>query len=128
VKALLDTHTFLWWTFDPGKLSAPAAAVCNNPAAALFLSPVSAWEIQIKRQAGKLSLPRPLADLIAEHQRLNGLQLLAVVLEHVLDLDNLPPVHKDPFDRLLISQARVEGLTLLSADAVVAQYPVSVVW
>jgi PIN domain nuclease of toxin-antitoxin system len=73
MKALLDTHTFLWCTFDPGKLSAPAATVCNNPAAELYLSTASAWEAQIKRQAGKLSLPRPLGDLISEQQRLNGL-------------------------------------------------------
>lgn len=127
MKLLLDTHTLIWWVSDPTKLSSKALALCHDPANTLSLSVVSVWEIQIKRQIGKLKLISPLVDLIAIQQR-NRLEVLSIRLEHVLALDNLPLHHKDPFDRLLIAQATFEDAVLVSRDAVFAQYPVNVLW
>lgn len=127
MKVLLDTHTFLWWDGDPGKLSARSLEVCQNPENTLLLSTASVWEMQIKIQLGKLKTELPLADLI-EQQVDNGVEILPVQISHVLELSNLPLHHRDPFDRLLISQARVEEAVFMSADPVVAQYPVKVVW
>jgi PIN domain nuclease of toxin-antitoxin system len=102
--------------------------VCNDPAAVLHLSVASAWEIQIKVQIGKLALPRPLADIIASQQVRNRLQILPATLDHILDIEQLPSIHKDPFDRLIVAQARVEGAILVSGEPVIARYPVTVVW
>ncbi|MCK6626755.1 MAG: type II toxin-antitoxin system VapC family toxin [Anaerolineae bacterium] len=128
MKLLLDTHTFIWWDSDPAKLSTQVLALCNDPANTLLLSVASVWEMQIKAQLGKLTFARPLTDLISQQQQTNHLQVLDVSLSHVLALDGLPTVHKDPFDRLLIAQANIEGAALLSRDPVFAEYPVSCLW
>ena len=125
---LLDTHTFLWWDEQPAKLSARVRALCQDPKTRLVLSVVSLWEIVIKAQLGKLVLADPLSVMVAREQRMNNLKILPVRLKHVLGMQYLPPIHKDPFDRLLIAQAQVEGAVLLSADAVLSQYPVQVAW
>jgi len=127
MKVLLDTHTFLWWDGDPGKLSAHALELCQNPENTLLLSAASIWEMQIKIQLGKLKIELPLADII-EQQEGNGVETLPVHVSHVLELSNLPFHHKDPFDRLLIAQARIEEAVIMTADPVVAQYAVKVVW
>lgn len=128
VSLLLDTHAFLWWDNGSVHLSPRVLALCHDPTVTLFLSLVSLWEIQIKSGLGKLSLRLPLRDLVADHQQKNGLRLLPVTLDHLLALDALPPTHKDPFDRLLIAQAQVEGMALASADHVFTSYPVSLIW
>ena len=128
MKLLFDTHTFIWWDSDPGKLSSQVLKLCQDENNTLILSVVSAWEIQIKSQLGKLKLDLPLADLIGGQQRINQIEVLPVALEHVLALDRLPQHHKDPFDRLLIAQANVEDATLLSKDAIFIEYSVEVVW
>src|SRR5882724_8994256 len=108
MKLLLDTHAFIWWDSDPGRLS-PAASVALCAAAnEVWLSAVSAWEMVIKAQLGKLSLRLALADIFTQQQA-NGLRILPVTLEHVLAVEGLPTFHKDPFDRLLVAQANVEG-------------------
>jgi PIN domain nuclease of toxin-antitoxin system len=127
MKALLDTHTFIWWDSEPAKLSAQVLALCQNPANTLLLSVVSIWEMLIKLQLGKLSLRAPLVNIVAQQQS-NGIQIVPVVLDHVLALESLPAPHKDPFDRLLVAQANVEAAVLLSADPIFAQYPVNVFW
>ena len=127
MKGLLDTHTFIWWDSDPSRLSASALAFLCNPANVVLLSVVSVWEILIKVPLGKLTLRAPLATILAEQQA-NGIQILPAYLPHVLALESLPSIHKDPFDRLLIAQANVEGAVLLSADTVISHYPVSVLW
>lgn len=128
MKLLLDTHTFIWWDSDPAKLSAQVLALCGDPANTLLLSVVSVWEMQIKVQLGKLTFAHPLADLIHQQQQTNHLEVLEITLPHVLALDGLPTVHKDPFDRLLIAQANIEGAVLLSRDPIFAEYPVSFLW
>jgi PIN domain nuclease of toxin-antitoxin system len=127
MKLLLDTHAFIWWDSDPGRLSAPALSALRDPANTVWLSVVSVWEIVIKAQLGKLTLRLPLPDVVA-HQQANGLLVLPVTLPHPLAVETLPPVHKDPFDRLLVAQAVVEGAELVSADPVFSHYPVRVLW
>jgi PIN domain nuclease of toxin-antitoxin system len=127
MKGLLDTHTFIWWDSDPSKLSAPALAFISDPANAVLLSVVSVWEIVIKLQLGKLTLARPLHTILADQQA-NGIHVLSVTLPHVLAVEGLPTPHKDPFDRLLVAQANVEGAVLVSADPIFAHYPVKALW
>jgi len=128
MKLLLDTHTFIWWDSEPAKLSSRALALCQDSGNTLLLSVASAWEMQIKLQLVKLKLGLPLAELIENQQRINNLEILHIGLEHVLALDQLPPVHKDPFDRLLIAQASVERASLVTNDPVMANYAVNVIW
>ncbi len=128
MKLLLDTHTFIWWDSEPARLSSLALALCQDSENTLLVSVVSTWEMQIKAQLGKLRLELPLAELIENQKRINSLEILHIELEHVLALDHLPPVHKDPFDRLLVAQARVEGASLVTNDLVMANYPVRVIW
>jgi PIN domain nuclease of toxin-antitoxin system len=128
MKLLLDTHTFIWWANEPEKLSERAVAACQGSSNTLILSVVSVWEMQIKMQLGKLRISRPIEELIKTQQQTNGLQVLSVELAHVLDLANLPSHHKDPFDRLLIAQANIEGATLVSVAPVFTSYSVQLLW
>ncbi|RKY69484.1 MAG: PIN domain nuclease [Candidatus Latescibacterota bacterium] len=128
MKFLLDTHTFLWWDSEPAKLSPQVLTSCQDRANAVLLSVASAWEMQIKLQLGKLKLNMSLAELIESQRRTNNIEMLPVALPHVLALQNLPSHHKDPFDRLLIAQANVEGAVLLSNDSIFAKYSVQLLW
>ncbi len=128
MKLLLDTHAFIWWDSEPNRVSPDALAQCQNRANELWLSVASVWETQIKLQLGKLRLSLPLAKLIESQQQTNGLQVLPITLAHVLAIEQLPDHHKDPFDRLLIAQANVEGAVLISQDPLFAKYSVKVVW
>ena len=123
----MDTHAFIWWDSDPARLSVATRAFIQDPTNFVYLSVVSVWEIVIKQQLGKLTVTMPLASRVMQQQA-NGLLLLPATLEHVLAVEALPSRHKDPFDRLLIAQANVEGAVLLSSDAVFSQYSVNVVW
>jgi PIN domain nuclease of toxin-antitoxin system len=128
MKLLLDTHTFLGLASGPEKLSHSAIAACENPTNQLYLSVVSAWEIQIKRQIGRLQLDVPLDQMIQAQQAANDLQILPVELHHVYVLNELPLHHHDPFDRLLIAQATAEQAWLVSTDSQFEPYPVPVIW
>lgn len=127
MKLLLDTHTFIWWDSDPAQLSAPVLAALRDPANEVWLSVASVWEMVIKAQLGKLSLRLPLGDIV-QQQQANGLQILPVTLAHALAVQGLPAIHQDPFDRALIAQSNIEGAQLVSADQVIRQYPVRVLW
>jgi PIN domain nuclease of toxin-antitoxin system len=127
MKLLLDTHAFIWWDSDPAQLSARALAALRDPANEVWLSVASVWEMVIKAQLGKLTLRVSLADIVKQQQA-NGLRVLPITLAHALAVEGLPPIHKDPFDRVLIAQANVERAELVSADHVVRQYPVSILW
>jgi len=94
----------------------------------VYVSVVSAWEIQIKKQLGKLSLAVSLAELMESQQQVNEVIILPVQLNHILALDELPTHHKDPFDRLLIAQARIEGMGIATADPVFSKYDIKVIW
>jgi len=128
MRLLFDTHTFIWWDSDPNRLSEQVLSLCQNSENELLLSVVSVWEMQIKHQLNKLELRLPLAELINEQCERNGIQLLSVTLDHVLALDNLPLLHRDPFDRLLVAQANVEDILLISGDPIFCQYDVNCIW
>lgn len=127
-RFLFDTHTFLWWTDEPARLSSAAFAVLSDPNVTLLLSVVVLWEIQIKTQTGKLRPLRPLPQVVSAQITTNRMELLTVTPQHIYALDNLPLIHKDPFDRLLIAQTLVEGATLLTLDANITAYRVPTLW
>ena len=128
MNLLFDSHGFVWWREEPHKLSKTAFTEISNPANKLFLSAASVWELQIKIKIGKFSFSDTLENVIADEITINRLQILSVNLSHALYLKNLPLHHKDPFDRLLISQAIVENLNLLSKDPKFSEYPVNLLW
>jgi PIN domain nuclease of toxin-antitoxin system len=125
---LLDTHCFLWLNDQPEKLGALALNACRDPENPLSLSLISLWEIQIKHQLGKLDLKVPWQQMLSMQQTRNDLRILPISLAHIEQLDHLPMHHRDPFDRMLIAQAQVEGMALVSADAAMGPYEVDVVW
>ena len=127
MRLLLDTHIFIWWADKPERLDARLLDVMLSTENELVLSVVSLWEMQIKSQLGKLTLRRPLEELVHLQQSVNGLQLLPVTSNHVFLLDELPLIHKDPFDRLIIAQAMAENLILVSHDKLFEDYQV-VLW
>jgi PIN domain nuclease of toxin-antitoxin system len=127
MKVLLDTLTFIRWDSTPDQLPAEVLDVLQNPATKVLLSVVSVWELGVKRQLGKLTSAVPLARLVLQQQT-NGLEILPLTMEHVLFVDSLPPIHRDPFDRLLIAQASVENAVVLTSDPVFSKYPVQVKW
>jgi PIN domain nuclease of toxin-antitoxin system len=128
MKLLLDSHTFIWWRDEPAKLSQTAYDEISNPNNNVFLSVVTAWEFQIKIALNKFTIKNGLENAIQDEVQNNGFQILLIELSHALNLENLPLHHKDPFDRLLISQAIVENLTLVSADPEFAKYQVNLLW
>jgi PIN domain nuclease of toxin-antitoxin system len=127
MRLLLDTHSFIWWDSEPQRLSAVAIGALCNPAHEVLLSVVSLWEIVIKPQLNRLVLRLPLGEIV-QHQLANGIQNLGVELEHVLAVGQMPLIHHDPFDRLLVAQAIAERATLVTCDTLVRQYPVSTLW
>ena len=128
MKLLLDTHTFIWWDSNPDRLSQRVRNLCQDANNTLILSVVSIWEIQIKASLGKFKLDLPLTQLVESQQHDNQIQILPITLEHILELDNHPLHHKDPFDRLLITQANLENAILLSKDSKFQLYSVDVLW
>lgn len=121
MKLLLDTHLLLWAAGEPDKLSDEALRLIEAPENELFFSAASLWEIAIKSSLGR-------SDFVADARVLrrglldNDYSELPVVSEHAVAIIGLPAIHKDPFDRMLIAQAMLEGITLLTADAIIAQY------
>jgi PIN domain nuclease of toxin-antitoxin system len=128
MKLLLDTHIFLWLDGSPERLSATALAACEDTSNQLYLSVVSAWEIQIKYQINRLELEVSLEEMIQGQQDANGLSILQVALCHIYMLQQLPLHHNDPFDRLLIAQAKSEQMRLVSADGQFGPYIVDLIW
>lgn len=128
MNLLLDSHAFVWMHEEPHKLSANAAFEILNSANQLFLSVATAWELQIKIALGKFSFSDTLENVILQQQQTNNVQILPIQLSHALYIENLPLHHKDPFDRLLISQAIVENMILVSEDANFGNYQVNLLW
>jgi len=128
VNVLLDTHAFLWWVLDDSRLSRRVRDVVGDPRNDVFFSVASAWELAIKAALGRLELPGALEDLLPEQLTLNGFRVLPVTLAHAMAVARLPHHHHDPFDRLLVAQARVEGLRLVTRDRQLARYGVDRIW
>lgn len=122
MKFLLDTHLLLWAGGEPRRLSTAARRLLNEPENQLLFSAASLWEIAIKRRLGREDFqadPRLLRRGLIE----NGYNELPIKGDHVVATEGLPPIHRDPFDRVLLAQATVEGITLLTSDSILAQYP-----
>jgi PIN domain nuclease of toxin-antitoxin system len=128
VKFLLDTSTFLWWVTDSDRLSPKARDVLADGNNEVWFSAVSGWEIVIKAGLGRVVLPEDPEQFLPKQLAANAFQVLPIHLRHTLRVSILPSLHRDPFDRLLVAQALVEELTILSGDAQLAGYPVPVVW
>jgi PIN domain nuclease of toxin-antitoxin system len=122
MKLLLDTRLLLWAAAQPERLSAVARTLIEHPQNELLFSAASLWEITIKLGLGRDDF-RVDPRVLRRGLRDNGYSELQISSEHVVAINALPPIHKDPFDRLLVAQAMVEGITLLTADPLVAQYP-----
>lgn len=129
MKVLLDTHAFLWWINDDPQLSSRARRIIGEASSDVYFSAASGWEIAIKAHLGRLKIAADnVEDFVAEQVATNGFQVLPIRLSHALKTCSLPDHHKDPFDRMLVAQAAIEELTLLSADRKLASYKVRVVW
>jgi PIN domain nuclease of toxin-antitoxin system len=124
LKLLLDTHVLLSLLFEDGRLSAPAHKTMERGDAQLIVSVVSVWEIAIKRSIGKLDAPDDVIERIDEA----GARILTITPQHAQATGELPFHHRDPFDRLLIAQAQLEGCTILTGDRAFSAYDVPVVW
>lgn len=126
MRILLDTQVWLWLQVSPERLSDVSLEMLADPANELFLSAASAWEIAVKVGIGKLTLPSPPDEYVPRRLASSGTSTLPVELRHALHVANLPAHHRDPFDRLLVSQAQLESLPLLSADRQLAAYDVEI--
>jgi PIN domain nuclease of toxin-antitoxin system len=125
MKLLLDTHLLLWASGQPKRLPSAARKLIENPDNELLFSAASLWEVTIKRGLGRHDFqvdPRLLRRGLLD----NGYGELPIFSEHAVAIETLPPIHKDPFDRILVAQATVEGITLLTNDILLAQYPVPI--
>ncbi len=128
MKYLLDTHTLLWIVTDSPKLSKKAKKLYLETDNLIFFSLASVWELAIKSSLGKIEFERSLEDLVEEHVKKNNIQILNIELPHLLRIEQLPFHHRDPFDRLLISQQIENNLSIISCDKVFDLYEVNRIW
>ena len=128
MRILLDTVTFLWAVTDAPDLSDDARELFVDPGNEVYLSAVSAWEIAVKYALGRLPLPEPPERFVPIQRQQHGIDPLPLDEEAALHLARLPLLHKDPFDRMLVCQAIVHGLVILTPDKLVNQYPVRTMW
>jgi PIN domain nuclease of toxin-antitoxin system len=128
MKVLLDTCTFLWVINDSQRLTVKAVELFRAPEVEVYLSVASAWEIAVKFALGKVRLPAPPERLVPAEREARGILSLTIDEESALHLSRLPTLHRDPFDRILVSQAIVHGLTILTPDPLITQYPARTAW
>ena len=125
---LLDTHTFLWFCQGVAALSATAKALLEDPAYRKLVSVASCWEVAIKAGLGKLAQGEPAATYLPNALGASGFELFPITLDHVAVVETLPHHHRDPFDRMLVAQARVEGVPIIGVDAALDPYGVTRLW
>jgi PIN domain nuclease of toxin-antitoxin system len=128
LKLLLDTCTFLWIAGGERALPPRVATLYQSSENEVYLSAASVWEIAVKHANGRLPLPAPPQALVPQERERCGVDQLAIDEETALHVGRLPSLHRDPFDRLLVAQAIVHGLTILTPDPLIAQYPARVIW
>ena len=128
MKALLDTHVFLWWIMDDARLSLYIRDFIADEGNDLFLSSASCWEIAIKTKIGRLKLPDNPEKFIPDQMIANNISGLPIQLVHALHVYNLPDHHRDPFDRMLVAQARIEKIPIITNDRLIADYDVKILW
>jgi PIN domain nuclease of toxin-antitoxin system len=124
MRLLLDTHTALWWLDDDERIGREAERLLLDTSNEVLLSAVVIWEVTVKRALGKLEAPVDIADRFLD----GGATALPITLQHAAAVGELPDHHRDPFDRLLVAQARVDGATVLTGDAQIARYSVPTAW
>ncbi|MFB2922350.1 type II toxin-antitoxin system VapC family toxin [Aerosakkonema funiforme] len=128
MKLLLDTHTFIWYVMDNPKLSATVRVMIDDGNNELLLSIASIWEMAVKQSIGKLNFGLPFRMFIEQQLSSNSIELLNINLAHIDIIASLPLHHRDPFDRLIIAQAMVENIPILSADTIFDSYPIQRRW
>ncbi|CAB3389599.1 type II toxin-antitoxin system VapC family toxin [Kyrpidia spormannii] len=128
MKTLLDTHVFLWWITDDGRMSKRARAIIQDTRNELYLSAASAWEIAIKAALGRIRVYEDLDRFMTQQMNENGIVDLPVEILHALGVYGLPDLHRDPFDRLLVAQAIQEGMPIITADEWIKRYDVETIW
>ena len=128
MKVLLDTHALIWWITDDERLSSHARSIISNGDNELLLSSASGWEIVAKARLGRIHLPGKPEAFIAEQLSLNSIQSLPIYMSHALHVYNLPFHHRDPFDRMIIAQAQLEDLPILTMDPQIEKYEIKVIW
>lgn len=126
MRVLIDTHVLLWGLESEAKLSRRVRTLL--PAAEVWISVASLWEIIAKVQIGKLTFPRPVGDYLAGKLAANGVSVLSLTFEHVRRLEELPLHHRDPFDRILVAQSLAEKLPLVTSDRLFERYPIELIW
>ena len=122
MKYLLDTHVFLWWLENPSNLSKEALKTISNNNNIIYISSVTIWEIAIKKSIGKLKTQDNLTEMIEYH----NFSVLNINIDHAMEVENLPFHHRDPFDRLLISQSKIEDFTIITRDEIFKQYEIKI--
>jgi PIN domain nuclease of toxin-antitoxin system len=128
MKLLVDTHAYIWWGVDPVKLSTRAAEALSKPENEIYVSVASLWEITIKSQLGKLSLPVSVQVFVARLREENFVRTLPIMEAHVYAHTTLGAIHRDPFDRMLIAQSLAEGLMLMTNDPRIRDYGIPTLW
>lgn len=128
MRVLLDTQCWLWWFVDPGRLNRRARELIGDASNEILFSAASAWEIAIKSALGKLTLPESPAAWVSTRVASQGMIPLSIRLDHALAVSELPPLHRDPFDRLLVAQCRIEEVPILTADSRLGAYGVEWIW
>lgn len=121
---LLDTHVLLWWLHDDARLGPKVKSIVADPSSTVYVSAASAWEIAVKYQIGRLSLASAPEDWFGDELTKNQFHILSIGLEEALAAGALPLHHRDPFDRMLIAQAQLNGYTLVTSDAAMKQYEI----
>lgn len=128
MKFIIDTHCWLWWFLEPKKLGESSYRLIATPNNTVYFSAASSWEIAIKYGSGKLPLPQPPKEYIPSRLTSQGMSSLPIQHSHTLQAGDLPHHHRDPFDRLLIAQAQIEKLPIMTADEDFKSYDVEIIW
>ena len=128
MRALLDAHAFIWWVLEMPGLSDTCRSIVSDENNDIVVSVASAYEIAYKAEQGRLELPQPADSYVRSRLDANGFSTLAIELAHALRAATLPRIHGDPFDRLLVAQAQIEGIPILTVDPAIARYDVETIW
>lgn len=128
MRVLLDTHAFLWWNLDDARLSDEARAIITDGRTEVLVSVASIWEVATKVDKGRLSIPDEVGRYVADRLERNHWSSLPIDADHAIRAAALPRIHLDPFDRILVAQAQLEGVPILTTDAVLTRYDVETIW
>ncbi len=128
MRLLLDAHAFLWWVRGDDRLPEATSRIIADPSSQVSISAVTVWELVIKERLGRLRLDGPAVELLPFAIERDGFAVLPVEMRHALGIASLPPIHGDPFDRMLVAQAMEDSLTLVTGERMLQTYPVDHIW